>query len=417
MEDGVRMRVKPFYNPPTLLVRQALSVFYFAKVIGWKKLPQWLLKLPRTMRISAGALGMGCIGFPIHPVWEVTSACNLKCKHCHTSGGKPMADELTTEEGMNLIRQIASICEFRMLVLTGGEPLVRPDIIELISYASTLGLEISIATNATLITPEMVSKLKNAGVVNMAIGLDGAFERTHDAIRSTPGCFKRTMRGIYATKDAGLGLQINITMMKDNYSEIPALLDMAHGLGADIILLYNLVPVGRGRESEIELSRDQFKNIIEFVREKQRSIVPIVEPTCSPQYWPYLVSKTNENGNGHRECKPGRLATIAFRGCAAGNGLCYVKPDGEVWPCPFVPVSGGNVRYMPLKEIWESSEVFVNLKTRDNLRGECGRCVNKSICGGCRGRAFAHYGDYLQEDPFCFINNRSSSPFLMDKIH
>jgi len=403
MDNRLRIRSKPYYNPPTLLVRQAISAFYFAKIVGWKKLPQWLLKLPRTLRLSSGALGMGCIGFPIHPVWEVTSACNLNCKHCHASGGRQMADELTTEEGRGLIRQIAAIDEFRMLVLSGGEPLVRPDIIELVSYASGLGLEISIATNATLITPEMASKLKKAGAVNVAIGLDGATENTHDAIRSTPGCFKQTMRGIEATKDAGLALQINITMMKHNYHEIPALLDMTNEFGADIVLLYNLVPEGRGREGEIELSRDQFQDIIEFVSERQRTIVPIVEPTCSPQYWAYLMSKFNENGNGHKEHKPGRLATFAFKGCAAGNGLCYVKPNGEVWPCPFVPVSGGNIRNMPLKEIWESSEVFVNLKTRDNLKGECGRCINKSICGGCRGRAFAHYGDYLQEDPFCFI--------------
>ena len=403
MDGRLRIRSKPYYNPPILLARQAISAFYFAKVIGWRKLPQWLLKLPRTLRLSSGALGMGCIGFPIHPVWEVTSACNLNCKHCHASGGRPTIGELTTEEGKNLIRQIAAINEFRMLVLSGGEPLVRPDIIELISHASALGLEISVATNATLITPEMASRLKRAGAVNMAIGLDGASEKTHDTIRSTRGSFKQTMRGIESTKDAGLALQINITMMKHNYHEIPALLDMAHELGADIVLLYNLVPEGRGRDGEIELSRDQFKDIIEFVSKKQRSIVPIVEPTCSPQYWAFLMSKLNGNGNGHGERKPGRLATLAFKGCAAGNGICYVKPDGEVWPCPFVQVSGGNIRNVPLKEIWESSEVFVNLKTRDNLKGECGRCINKSICGGCRGRAFAHYGDYLQEDPFCFL--------------
>jgi len=404
MGDNLNIRSKSYYNPPTLLARQAISVFYFAKIVGWKKLPQWLLKLPRMLRISSGAFGMGCIGFPIHPVWEVTSACNLNCKHCHASGGKPTMDELTTKEGRDLIKQIAAINEFRMLVLSGGEPLVRPDIFELISYAVGLGLEVSIATNATLITPEVASKLREAGAVNIAIGLDGATEKTHDMIRSTPGCFKQTINGIKATKDAGLGLQINITMMKHNYYEIPALLDMANELGADIVLLYNLVPEGRGMEDEIELSRDQFSDIINFISKKQRSIVPIVEPTCSPQYWAYLVNKFHDNGNAHNGHRPGRLATLAFKGCAAGNGMCYVKPDGEVWPCPFVPVSGGNIRQTALREIWESSEVFVDLKTRDKLKGECGRCANKNICGGCRGRAFAHYGDYLQEDPFCFIN-------------
>ncbi len=388
--------VKHFWNPPTLVAKQAASAFYFASLVGWRKLPRWLLKGSKTLPTAAGSVGMGCIGFPIHPVWEITSACNLRCRHCHASGGKPAPDELSTEEGKKLLREMASIEEFRMLVFTGGEPLLRKDIYELLEYASSLGFTICIATNGTLITKDVAKRLKSVGVSNLAIGLDGATPETHEFIRCVPGCFERTMRGIYATKEAGLLLQINVAVMKYNYREIPQILDLADELDAEIVLLYNAISAGRGSENDIEISVGDFASLMKEVAEKQRRMRPIVEPTCAPQYWAYL---NHRNGTGKLGFK---LSEALFKGCVAGSGLCYVKPNGDVWPCPFVPVSGGNVREKPLEWIWRESEVFRSLKTRENLKGKCGICKFKNMCGGCRGRAYAHYGDYLAEDPFCF---------------
>ena len=351
------------------------------------------------MPTAAGAIGMGCIGFPIHPVWEVTNACNLKCEQCHASSGKPLTNELSTEEGKRLLDGMARIEEFRMLALGGGEPLVRPDILELVAYARSLGMEISIATNGTLLTRDMAQKLKKMGVANIAVGLNANDESIHEQITRVSGSFARSKEGIYATLEAGMNLQINTTVMKENRLAIPGLLDFASEVDAQIVLLYQVVPEGRGEE-EMELSIREYRTMTEMVAEHQKRNRAIIEPTCSPQYWAYLI-----NRNGHRLSKLGmKLAEALFKGCVAGSGLCYVKPDGEVWPCPFIPLSAGNVRNQPLDKIWSESELFRCLRDREKLSGEkCGSCLYKNICGGCRGRAYARSGDYLADDPLCFL--------------
>jgi len=391
--------VRPFYDPPTLVLRQAAGVLYFGFLVGWRKLPHWLLKGSRTLPTAAGAIGMGCIGFPIHPVWEVTNACNLRCRQCHASSGKPLPNELTTEEGKKLLDDIAGIGEFRMLALGGGEPLVRPDIFELVAYARSLGLEISIATNGTLLTFEMAKEFKKMGVANIAVGINASDESVHEQITRVPGSFEKTRQAIYATKEAGMNLQFNTTVMKENREAIPGLLDLASEVDAQIVLLYQLVPEGRGEEA-MELSRREYRALTEMVAEKQKVNRAIIEPTCSPQYWAYLMSEDGKKPSALEM----KLARTLFKGCVAGSGLCYIKPDGEIWPCPFVPLSGGNVREQSLKEIWYESELFQSLRDRERLTGKmCSQCRFKYICGGCRGRAYAHSGDYLGDDPLCFL--------------
>jgi radical SAM protein with 4Fe4S-binding SPASM domain len=385
--------------PPSLVATQAASICYFSYLTRWRRLFPWLFKGIRTLPTAAGAVGMGCIGFPIHPVWEVTAACNLKCRHCHVNAGKHLGNELDTEESKKLIIDIAKVPEFRMLVFTGGEPLVRPDILELTEVASATGLTVSVATNATLIDTAMAKKMKRAGVCNVAAGLDGATPELHDFIRNTPGTFERTMRGIHASREAGMCLQINITVMKHNYDDVPRLLDLADELNAQIVLLYHLVPQGRGSSEGLELTKQQYADLMKYVSERQKTATPVIEPTCSPHYWAYLLKKNGNSGN------PG-FAEKVFKGCAAGWGLCYVKPDGEVWPCPFVPVSGGNVRTDSIGHIWRESEPFRKLHARhENLSGKCATCRQERICGGCRGRAYERYGDYLADDPLCFLHD------------
>jgi radical SAM protein with 4Fe4S-binding SPASM domain len=390
--------VKPFYNPPSLIARQALSTFYFGFLVRWKALPHWLSQGKKTLPTAAGAIGMGCIGFPIHPVWEITNACNLRCKQCHASSGKPLSDELTTEEGKRLLDDMAAISEFRMLALAGGEPLLRKDIVELVSYARWLGFEISIATNGTLLTPQMAQDFKKMGVANVAIGLNANDKKIHEKITQMPSSFERTKQAIHATTEAGLNLQINTTVMKENQEAIPDLLDFASEVNAQIVLLYQLVPEGRG-EQEMELNIASYRKLLNMASQNQRSNKAIIEPICSPQYWAYLMSQNDRKPSRIRM----RLAETIFKGCVAGSGLCYIKPNGDVWPCPFVPITAGNVRHTPLIEIWHNSEVFNKLRDRANLKGKCATCIYKNICGGCRGRAYAHYGDYLAEDPFCFL--------------
>jgi len=378
-----------------------MSALYLGYLIGWKALPQWLLKARTSLRTVAGATGMGCIGFPTHPVWEVTNACNLRCEQCHASSGKPLPDELDTEEGKKLLDEIAAIDEFRSLVITGGEPLVRPDILELVGYARSLGLEITFATNGTLLTRDIARELKKMGVVNVAIGLNANDRLVHEQITRVLGSFEKTRQAITIVAEMGMGLHINTTVMEANRQAIPGLLDFASEVGAQVVLLYQLVPAGRG-EAEMELSIKEYLALTGMVAEKQRTSKALIMPTCSPQYWGYLL-----NRNSH---KPSRLdmklAGTLFKGCIAGSGMCYIKADGEVWPCPFVPLSGGNARDIPLREIWYDSELFQNLRKRENLTGQrCRSCRFRYICGGCRGRAYAHSGDYLGDDPLCFISD------------
>lgn len=398
--DRAERIVRPFYWPPTLIMRQAASAFYMAYLTGWKHLPGWLARAAKTVPVAAGAVGMGCIGFPNHPVWEMTTACNLRCRHCHASGGRRSPEELSTEEGKKLLREMAAIDAFRMLAFTGGEPMVRPDIYELVEYAAGLGLQSVIATNATLIDSRVARRLKDCGVAGLAISLDAATPEIHDYIRNSEGAFKLALRGIEACKEAGMALQINVTAMEYNQKELPQILAIARRYKAEIVLNYQLVPVGRGEViRDRELGRQQNEWLMQMIAENQRDAYTVIEPVAGPQYWARLVQQKHVGSLGKA------LARAVFKGCVAGSGLAYIKPNGDVWACPFLPLSAGNVREKPLPEIWATAPLFQNLRNRrTTLKGNCGTCEYNPICGGCRGRAYAHTGDYLAEDPSCFLH-------------
>lgn len=391
-------RVRSPYLSPSLLVRQAATALYYARLSGWRRWASWLLGGRRTIPMAAGAVGMGCIGFPNHPVWEVTADCNLRCQHCHAFSGQPMPDELDTAEGFSVLNGLARIPEFRMVVFTGGEPLVRPDILDLIAHARHLGFPSVIATNATLIDRSLATEMVSLGVAGVAVSLDAASAHIHDGIRGVDGAFDRAIAGIEAARAQGLSIQVNITAMKENMEHIPQALDMADELGADIVLLYQLVPVGRGDDMrDSALSPDENRTLMETVRESQRRLRAVVEPVAAPQVWPMLLGHDAKSANG-----PGWLARTCFHGCTAGRGLLYLKPDGEVWGCPFLPLSAGNVRHTPVEDIWNGAGFFLSLR-EDDLKGMCGDCNHASVCRGCRGRAYALTGDYLAEDPSCFM--------------
>ena len=404
---NVKKKVKAFYNPPSLLLKQLGSSLLMAYLNNWRNYPRWGFQYGfRSIPVANGALGMGCIGYPGHPVWEVTGACNLKCIHCHAVSDKAGKDELSTDEGKRLIDSIASVSAFRTLVYTGGEPLVRPDIFELLRHSQQAGLANIIATNGTLIDEEMAFKLRDHGVVCHAISLDAATPAIHDMVRNQPGAFDRTLRAIEATKKAGILLQINTTAMEYNMPHLSELIDFTDRNGAGIMLMYQLVAVGRGEKIEkATLKKSANKHLSEMIAEKQKNATTIIEPVAGPQYWPYLLEK-----KGFTEGLRLKLAGKVFHGCAAGRGFVYVKANGDVWPCPFVEVNAGNIRDRNFKAIYEESPVFQNLRRREELlKGACGECHYKTVCGGCRGRAHAYSGDYLQEDPRCYIRETTQN--------
>ena len=394
-------KVTPYWWPPSLIMRQAASAILVGSLTRWKKMPTWFVKYCRkALPGAAGSLGMGCIGFPAHAVWEMTNACNLKCIHCHASGGKK-GDELSTDEAKILINQLAEIPEFRMLAFTGGEPLVRPDLFELLAYSKALGFTNTIATNATLIDDETAMRLKQHGVVIAAVSLDGFNAETHDMIRGKTGIFDATLEGIRALNKAGILLHINITVMDYNLPELDQMMSLIEELNAGILLIYQLVPVGRGRDiSDVALDIDGNERLMQFMVKAQSEAKAIIEPVAGTQYWSHLLNQAG--------IKSGPLMWLAekvFHGCSAGRGFVYIKPNGDVWPCPFIEVSSGNIKDKPFTQIWAESPVFKELRNRETLlEGSCGACEYKKICGGCRGRAWAYTGNYMAEDPLCFIH-------------
>lgn len=398
-----RKNRKPFFLPPSLLCRQLGSVLLMGYLNNWQKFPQWLFRHSlKAIPVSNGALGMGCIGYPGHPVWEVTAACNLNCIHCHAASGKPDPHELSTDEGKRLIDQLAEVDGFRTLVYSGGEPLVRPDIFDLLKHSKAVGFANIIATNGILIDEEMAWKLKEHGVVCNAISIDASDPDIHNFVRNSPKAFDLALRAIEATRKAGILLQINTTAMEYNMENLSDLIDFVDQHDASIMLMYQLVAVGRGGKIErATLKKSANENLSRLIAQKQKQTRAIIEPVAGPQYWPYILEK-----KGIQNGLLIRIAEHVFHGCAAGRGFVYIKANGEVWPCPFVEVNTGNVREKSFSEIYEEAPVFKNLRNRENiLKGLCGDCRYKKICGGCRGRAWAYSGDYLAEDPRCFIRS------------
>jgi len=361
-----------------------MSALYVGALSRWGELPHWIVNYGlKCVPGAAGARGMGCIGFPAHPVWEMTTACNLRCIHCHASGGKPTADELTTGEAKRLLDQLAEVHEFRMMAFTGGEPLVRPDLFELLAYSQALGFTNTMATNATLVDDAVARRLREHGVVIAAVSLDGFDAATHDYVRGQPGSFQAALQGMRALRQAGILLHVNITAMECNMDEMEPLMALVDELGTGILLMYQLVPVGRGqgiKEAALDLSANE--RLIRFMAQ-------------------VLLQRAGIHGGPLL-----RLAETVFHGCSAGRGFVYIKPNGEVWPCPFIEISCGNVRQVPFPIIWATSAVFEGLREREErLQGRCGECEYRRLCGGCRGRAWATTGDYMAEDPSCFIHS------------
>ena len=312
--------------------------------------------------------------------WETTSACNLRCSYCRASAtAKAAPDELSTEEALAFIDEVAPIKP--MLILSGGEPLLRPDIFLLAKHAVSHGLRVSLATNGTLLTAEMVEKVASCGVSRVSISLDGSTPEKHDASRGQ-GSYIQSMKGIENLRGK-VDFQINFTVTKRNAQEVRNIFDLAESLGAKAIHFFFLVPTGRGNEEDLisPEQQDELLRLIDLERSR-RSIE--VQVTCAPQF-----ARIARPGSGRRS-----------GGCLAGTSFVFVSRRGDVYPCGYLPVLAGNIRKHSFGDIWENSPVLRALRER-RLEGKCGECSYLRTCGGCRARAFAKNGDYLGSDPAC----------------
>lgn len=318
--------------------------------------------------------------------WEVTAACNLACEYCRASASAtPDEAELSTEEALGFIDEVAPLKP--MIILSGGEPLLRPDLFELAEYATNRGVRVSLATNGTLLSPEMVDRIKTAGIMRVSISLDGPDPETHDATRGS-GSFDLAMRGIRNLRGQ-VDFQINMTITKENLDEVCATMDLAERLGAMAFHLFFLVPTGRGSEDELVTPKEQ-DEILRWVAEECKKRTIEVKVTCAPQYGRVIREVLTESE------RKGMMGSA----CLAGTNFVFVSRTGDVCPCGYLPVVAGNVREESFVRIWENSPVLLDLRKRE-LVGRCGRCDYRKVCGGCRARAYAKTGDYLESDPLC----------------
>ena len=324
--------------------------------------------------------------------WNTTNACNMYCKHCYRDAGAKLSEELSTDEAKTLLEGIKR-AGFKIMIFSGGEPLTRPDILELVEYAASLSLIPVFGTNGTLITETMAADLKKAGAKGMGISLDSLDKDKHDTFRDYKGAWDGAVRGMENCRKVNLPFQIHTTVMDWNSGELEQMTDFAVKIGAKAHHFFFLVPTGRAATIEEEsLRAEAYEEVLRRIMKKQTEVDIELKPTCAPQF----MRIAGEMG----------IKTRFRRGCLAGLSYCIVSPKGKVQPCAYLNMEVGDVRKTPFDEIWQNSEILKNLRTL-NYGGGCGLCKYSRACGGCRARAaYYHGGDYMAEEPWCIYHGR-----------
>jgi AdoMet-dependent heme synthase len=373
--------------------------------------------------------------------WETTAGCNLACIHCRriTVADQLLPQDLSTREALALIDQIAAFAR-PIFVLSGGEPLFRPDIFDIARYAADAGLIVALATNGTLINAGVAVKIKASGIRRVSISFDGADAATHDIFRG-PGAFDLAIQGMQHLREVEVPYQINTTVARHNVHQMPETLALAKGLGAVALHLFLLVPVGCGVEiaEDQQISAAEYENVLNWMYDAEMAGGIELKATCAPHYFriarqrqveerrqgifrerPQSMHRQQHAGGGHPGGHPGgnghpsaaSAMNAATKGCLAGTGVAFVSHRGEVFPCGYLPVEAGSVRHQTFQEIWQDSPLFAELRNPDLLGGKCGMCEFKMVCSGCRARAYGMTMDYLGEEPFCTYEPRALSGFL-----
>ncbi|MFB3918134.1 MAG: TIGR04053 family radical SAM/SPASM domain-containing protein [Terriglobales bacterium] len=351
---------------------------------------------------------------PFIVIWEVTQACDLACVHCRASAQSwrnPL--ELSTEEGKRLIDEVAAL-QVPVFVLTGGDPLKRPDTFELVEYAAKQGVRVSLTPSATpLLTRDAIAELKRRGLARLAISLDGPTAEIHDAFRKVPGSYDWTMRAIRNARELQLPVQINTTVTRHNLALLDDIIARLETLDIVLWSVFFLVPTGRGRNTDL-ISAEEFEGVFEKLYQLSQRASFDIKSTEAQHYRRYLLQRrADERRSGTHHS--GRMAHPfrsmigvaqdgigrAPKGINDGKGFAFVSHLGEVYPSGFLPFSAGNVRKQSLTELYRHSPLFTSLRDPGNLKGKCGECEFREICGGSRARAFALTGDPFAEEPCC----------------
>jgi len=345
--------------------------------------------------------------------WESTIRCNLTCAHCRRLETDEAADtDLSTTQAKELIGQLADLGRQQpmipVLVFSGGEPLCREDIFELVGYAKSLGIIPALATNGTLIDSQTAEKIADSGIKRVSVSLDGATAEVHNKLRRLEGSFEQAIEGIGHIRDKKVPFQINITLTKHNAEQLEDVHELAKSLGAVAVHIFMLVPVGCGQslaETDM-LSPEQYEQkLIEICRLDGRGELQM-KVTCGPHYERVIrqqgLHKSRKAAGHSGDSVPGRDGHKGVsKGCLAGLGVLFVGHKGDVFPCGYLPIKCGNILEDRLSDIWYKNKDLARMRDVNELEGKCGVCGYRQICGGCRGRAYAATYNYMAEEPFC----------------
>ena len=331
--------------------------------------------------------------------WEITRRCNLACVHCRAGAeNECYPDELTTEQGLRMLDDVASMGHQSVIILTGGEPLLRGDVFQMAEHGHKLGLRMVMATNGTILTPEIVDKIKESGIQRLSISLDGHTAASHDDFRAVPGSFHKALAGIELLKRGGVEFQINTTITRRNVHKLDQILELVKNLDAVAWHVFLLVPTGRGLEVADEtIDAAQYEDVLHWFYDARGSLQ--LKATCAPHYYRIMRQRARAE-NVDVTMKTFGLDAIT-RGCLGGVGFCFLSHTGQVQPCGYLDLDCGQIKDAPFSEIWQNSNIFADLRNYGLLTGKCGRCEFVKVCGGCRARAYAATGDYLTEEPLC----------------
>lgn len=366
--------------------------------------------------------------------WETTTGCNLACVHCRRlEVSRELSKlDLTTEQSKAFIRTLPETGR-PILVFSGGEPLMRPDLFELAIEANAVGLPTALATNGTIMNEELAARVREVGFRRVSISFDGPDAATHDQFRGQ-GAFDSSISGFKALKRAGLSMQINTTIAQHNYRKLDEAYKLAIDLGADALHIFMLVPVGCGMELDesVMLAPDEYESALNWIYDRSLEGKIHLKATCAPHYFRVMRQRAKQDGmkmpafaHPHKNMAPGASGhphghgghpaghsgghsgaghadmTAMTKGCLAGQAVCFVSHTGEVFPCGYLPVSSGNIKQIPLPQIWRQSSIFTKLRDDSNLEGKCGCCEYSKVCMGCRARAYGYTQNYLAEEPNC----------------
>jgi len=349
---------------------------------------------------------------PFIVIWETTQACDLACLHCRASA-RPNRDrgELTTREAKNLLGTVRTFGR-PLFVLTGGDPLKRPDTVELVRYGTELGLRMAMTPSGTpLMTPDVIRELRDAGLARLAVSLDGSCAAIHDRFRGVNGSFDWTVQMIRAAREMGLTTQINTTISRHNIDDVDALILLMQEMGVSLWSVFFIVPTGRARAEDLATA-EEFEHVFHRLYDLSKTAPFDIKTTAAPHYRRVIMQRQRaERRAGTRTAVPSPMTGgIGFsladgvgraKGVNDGDGFVFISHRGDIYPSGFLPVSAGNVRRDNLVDVYRTHPLFRTLRDRDALRGKCGACEYRTVCGGSRARAYAMTGDVLASDPLC----------------